>query len=424
MKKALISIASLAFAGVILASCNSNSIKAPKKGKAVDKIDINSTISINKDDKADEVYSLIRNYNYGYISAYYENNSVAYKLSTKTTFKETTKNGYDSDTFYDKMSTNGKENDFAEYYAMLIDSEDEYKGEVYSNDSYKATSKNVKGKNTQEHSFNGKTINAGYTSEKNDKFSLNGGKYTKRNSTTKTKDNVDNIKKSEKTNEYTYLNLEKSTDDSDFHWYYVAQRGETTYDYQIPYYLRTPYHFSDVYDISFNDFYQESFKDYFEISFELTDSEIIFKSKSKYTDLLGGAASDKSRIEDIDYVDALKSLSENEFNGSYIEKEIWISYADFDNKGFTFTYYKSEEVDNYNIEFDWNEDKVKRTYVADDVALQFKDTKYSRVGKYNAKSELLVKNDGKYGKRIDKFLKKAKKNNVYDGLNFIAYDPR
>ena len=424
MKKALISIASLAFAGVLLASCNSNSIKAPKKGKAVDKIDINSTISINKDDKADEVYTLIRDYCYGDIPAYYENNSAAYKISEKSTFKETTKNGCDSDTFYDKMSSNRKETDFAEYYTMIIDSDDEYKGEVYYNGSYKVTDKNAKGKNVEDHSFSIKTMNAGYTSEKNDKFSLNGGTYTKRNSTTKTKDNVDNTKKSEKTNEYTYLNLEKSTDDSDFYWDYVANRGETTYEYQIPYYVRTSYHLSDVYDVYFADFYQEAFKDYFEISFELTDSEIIFKSKSKYTDLLGDAANQKSRIEDIDYADALKSLSEKEFNGSYIEKEIWISYADFDDKGFTFTYYKSEEVDNYNIEFDWSEDKVKRTYVSDDVALQFKDTKYSRVGKYNAKTELLVKNDGKYGKRIDKFLKKAKKNNVYDGLNFIAVDPR
>lgn len=435
MKKAFISVAGLALATMVLASCSNNSLKAPKKGKAVDSIKLkydSEEIEIKKDDKIEDVinsifseqYSVFLDYN-----AIADNKaSIGYKSLEKSTNKFKEENGVQKyGTSFDKRS-------YSSNYELINDSYGYY--EFESNDDFlknyisSSVKSNItdtidKAKSTSKR--NGLDVFVGTRKLSNDKYDIKVGTYNKGTSKNTGKDNHEKGNESRKINEYTYV---KDTYDADDYTAYsethYGNKGDNEYSYS---YSNYPFdiHVSGFWGIDSDDVYDITYKDLYEsASFELTDKEIIFKTKSviigdifDYIYTVGD-----SYNTDEEFIQAIKKAADNEFKGSYIENEVWISYdsENFDKKGFTYSYKKTTEYSKYKIEYEWTKEKLEGIGQYNEITKSYVGKKYRKEGS-SKEVEIKVTNSLSYDKKMDNLFTKAEKNNVYDGIYFTTSNP-
>ncbi|MBQ9900092.1 MAG: hypothetical protein IJM36_03065 [Acholeplasmatales bacterium] len=427
MKKAIISLAALAFTGVVLASCSNSSIKAPKKGKAVESIELtkdNNTISFNKSDSFDDVFGKIYDATHGTVSLKAEEESFSFKQieTLKSVIKKTNAFDNNNDNIYDKVKLENSANISNEVYAkMHQENENDISAELYTYEGKKTSIKVSYDKYKEATKENSKDIVAGYMKFKDNKYSIDGGNYVKNSVTYTYNENHMNNKEKVNDEEYTYLNDSITVtppDYSDLYKNYVAYKGDKKYSYNYSNYLPVESYQPNNYSLYLSDFYEDEYKDFYETSFELTDKEIILKTKTHLTyDLFNYYYEKKARTESTKTEDEdLHDIIDNEYKGSYIQREIWISYdTDFD--GFTYSYFSEEGVSKTNIEFEWTKEYIETLNSNKLITDAYIGKKYTEKG--NSKStHKIIATSTNYNKKIDSFIKKAKKNNAFEGLHF------
>lgn len=427
MKKAIISLAALAFTGVVLASCSNSSIKAPKKGKAVESIELtkdNNTISFNKSDSFDDVFEKIYHATYGRVFLKAEEESFSFKQieTLKSVIKKTNSFDNDKDNIYDKVKLENSANISNEVYAkMHQENENDISAELYTYEGKKSSIKVSYDKYKEATKENSKDIVAGYMKFKDNKYSIDGGKYVKNSETYTYNENHMYNKDKVNDEEYTYLNDSITVtppDYSDLSKNYVAYKGDKKYSYNYSNYLPVESYQSNNYSLYLGEFYEDEYKDFYETSFELTDKEIILKTKTHLTyDLFNYYYEKKDRTKSTKTEDEdLQDIIDNEYKGSYIQREIWISYdTDFD--GFTYSYFSEEGVSKTNIEFEWTKEYIETLNSNKLITDAYIGKKYTEKGNSKATRKIIATSTN-YNKKIDSFIKKAKKNNAFEGLHF------
>ncbi len=445
MKKAFISVAGLAMATLILASCSSNSVKAPKKGKAVDEIKLisktGSTIEFKQSDELKDVVDKIftesngigldyddSNYNYKDSTGF---RSVGYKTVRKVTDKYKEENGYNKSESYlfGKRSVSAKRTTASDAYKSLDQKSDvEFSQKCYESNSNKITTNETIDKLKYSSKRNGESAVAAEKSFDSSYMNIEAATYGKGSTKASQGANHQSEKLSSKSNEYTYVTDKVSVNDENkLYGTYYGYKGEREYSYNYNFTYPFDVHVDSLYVLNEDDIYEDYVKDLYEsATFELTDKEIIIKTKSINLPIIHDRVWEKYDYSDVSttekFVEAMKKVAADEFKGSYYEKEIWISYEseNFAEKGFTYSYEKSVNYANFKIEYEWTKDKLEDLGIYNEINKPFVGKKYRKEG--TSKEEYTIAaNSSSYDKKIERLYKKAKKNNAYDGIYFTLF---
>jgi len=429
MKKALISLATLAFAGVVLASCSSNSLKTskvnvskPSQGKAVDEVTVEyggeSVVFKSSQDFSDVVDSIItlnNTDNIMYPEQYKEN------YTFEKSFKST--NEYNAgfvEGAFDSFSYNEKVHRTIDKSIQFVEGDLSTTSNIniyYDNYIYNKTSVDFNGYTYSRESAQ-EGIAAGNQTQTTTGKSVDGARYHYEEENNEDKKSTSSEKYRSKDEYYSYLSFSQNFDDDDYGDTFVATSENGRKSYSIDSYL--DYNRYDTGDIEFfASACSDEYKDYFEtVSFTLTEDKIILKAKANLSNEAYDYAYYKYSLNGGDFATILSDVMDNEFKGSYVEAEAWLSFEGASDRDYAFTlvYSTMEQVDKYNIENEITEKMLGE--LATDLKSYIGKT-YTKVGTTNETTELAISNDD-YDKKIDSFISKAKKNNAFDGLVFTS----
>lgn len=432
MKKLIISVAAIAFAGVLLSSCGGNKkITAPKKGKSVDKIECkfyNTNITISKNDDALTVLNHITDLEDILLNSSNDNKKFYKQYYTEDTNVKA-KNIYDSyhSAMFENYSKKVKREEYIEKYYKCELNNDVEKHEIYDYNTVTETSKEVEDK--YEHSYTNQYayLDAGYGTYSGidvvgdycdyttSTYDLNAGHYIKSNYKDIYKTNTETETVDYKYNQYTYLNKSVKYSDEAYDKEFETRQGDDWYDYTISEYLPISHDISYLLYIDTNTIYDETFASHYDLSFELTDKELIFKLKSDITEEVLRQAFLIRDLFGITYEEAVEKAVKEGLNGSYSEEEIWLDYSK--DYGFTYTYHTKKEVNKLNIKYELTENNYNYLTNNSRYFTDFIGKDYTYTGTIT-KTSITKSEDVDYTNKIDKFLTKAKKNNLFEGLIF------
>lgn len=431
MKKLCLSLGAIVLSGLVLASCSGVKINKPKsKGSAVDSISVTTsegTYEFKKDDKFADVYSKLSSYQYFTIdnTSSGGNYEYAYKTKSSVSGKMTYTNYINEDNqyLYKKYVATAKQTYTEDSYFKGEEKDGNYKMELYYNSVSKEKYKNESSEETKTKNISETTTCGGTYSNEREVHSVNFGIFESetKKETTKTKTTKDSGNKKEKS--YKYVNeTENPTDENYGKTRYGYDKDGNYYSYQISSFFddRDPL----TLPISYYVMYDEAIDDLCDYSFELTDNYIILKGTSKLT---------RSILYDMnDYIDAenredfykkAKNLVDTDYKGSKLNIEIWIDYTRDSltegEKMLTLSYAKYKEVSKFNYKRTYDENKLQHYYYFDKAFIdEVKGKEYTAKGSMTTTGEIGNSSDN-YSKKIEKFQKKNKKNNIFDNITFF-----
>ena len=441
MKKALISLGALVLSGVILSSCSfgggAPKIKAPKKGKAVDKI--STTIAgdpfeLNKTDDYKDVFAKIYStYHYldiaeeGYITAFETINTI------KSDYKETNKI-LNERKVYDKASEKMNTTNYTDNYSFYCKKDNVTDICSYNNRIRygKGTSTSDKSSEINDMDYKETYYGKSHLDTSSKDYSFVEASITKGKTNYSEKDFTEGESEINNGNISFYLEGSGKTTDEDYNTRYTAKIPNL---YNYTYSKATKVSDIDtVYgpEVSLSNFaFDETFKDLMEYSFELTDSEIILKAKGNFTVEAQQFAYYKCQqsgdtSESTVYNYLKDNTMKNEYKGSYTEVELWIKYDQkyvIKNNDYTYlsyTYYNQTTYNKYNISEELTKARLEN-YLDEAIINDYIGKKYTKKGmssqvttyKYNEPTEKVQK---QYDKKASKLIKEAKKNNLLKDL--------
>lgn len=427
MKKALISISALALAGLVLASCSNGGLKAPKKGKSVSEISLtfnSNEINIKDTDSFDDAMNKISLGFAGGIYVSHTDKEVSFKGSYSQKFSTKAENFISNGRVVKKSSNNTSVSSTTEEYYKKINDGTSTSQSVYSASTYGMKSKIINDKYELKIDYTRNGIYSGNLNISNNKYDIKAGRYSHDTFNYDNKYNVKSDNNVQKNNTYQYI--EGNFDDNDPAIYDINHAyGPDGQEYSYSY--NNFVEFDDIYQCNLQipemfEIYSESsnLRDYFETSFELTDKEIILKMKTSLTSEVGEFASTEAQINSTEFKDEVDKALQNSFKGSYNEVELWFSYdSNFETYGFAYSYYNYHEYVKYNINYNYTDDRLAYMKLTSDLNDELKGKTYKKTGTVEGRTIIVANNDS-YDKKIDKFLNKAKKNNLFDSLKFVS----
>ena len=444
MKKVYFSMGAMLLAGVVLASCgNSSSLSKPKKGKAVDSVDIkvgsfslsDYDLKIEKNSENKDVFpKFIDSYLVGYKSDVfdYAGGELAYSMVATENTTYTGTNYLDASNYLLhknlKVKVSGKTSKEG-YISINQESENKSSSKSYYNSktSFKMNM-NYGDMSTKQIRNEVKTFGGDLGSSTKDLVTSNNydfGVYEKNSNEYVT--NSFGMKQSEKESEetYKYFNkTEKSTDEDYGKRYYGYDKSGQYQNYKLLELGNYPYEIQD--SVTAFDSYSEEYKDLYEASFELTDKYIILKSKVNCTDAIAREADAYFNKQGISataeqFVSKVNEIREEKYKGSYTEYEIWLSYFttlkdEPDCHLITCDYYKKKEVSKVNYSGTYDDAYFEEHGITkDEVKDLAKGKKYTLKGSSIEITEYAA-NNKKFDSKIKNFKKKAEKNNIFKDM--------
>ena len=431
MKKMVLSLGAMLLAGAVLASCGKTSslkVKAPNKGKTVDKVEYTTTrdFTFNKDDSFEDVFLQLNDsydltykytedtYEFGYTKVSNKKSDISGKNAVQNdiigkNFKYLDEVKYEQEVYQKNTSTSDTEK-YLQYYTSYESEKEEI---TFNKDTRKDNDvDNYKYAGSYEYNESGeRKIDYGKYNYELDEYSTK--------TTTGTRTNKDEYK----TN--YYLNKSEKPTDED---YGKTFSGYDKSGYSLEYTLRYFFNYANEESVNTYGMYIEAYKDLFDCSFELTDKYIILKSKTTYEEqLFDEFYQDYAYDHDSDegIVAAYKNYFNKYYKGSSFEYELWINYTNKDNDNDTYLtceYYKANKTKKMNMTIDYNEKYFDLLHVDDeDVRKELKGQQYVMKGTDTETYEV-VANTNDYSKKIESLKKEIKKNNDYDGVDFKVTD--
>lgn len=408
------------FLALALSSCGSSGLKKPKKGKAINDVDIKyynydydvKEIHVNKNDSFDDVLSKIEltqfkinedtklSYKYRNIGKRYVNNKnsyYAYTADRLIDIKETYT--YTSNAIkYRESATNDKKTEITfNYYSSFKDS------------SKLNTKSDIQSKSSTTYE---NRINAGTYTESNDNYIYDLGEYY----------SYKNSYLDKKETYYKYVN-KKVNEDNRYDRYYGEDKDGNAYTYALSDFIPNVENITNYFT-----YYNKDFNYFYDNKIELTDKYIILKYKSLYTHDMYNEAIKRLEFETSKYFFSNKEVSDKlvdmineEYNGSYEKIELWINYNKKDennNSNLCYDYFFHESYDKrYRKAFYGREDLEYLYNVTDNQTVNdLIGTSFIINQKYKNTYELVV-NDDNYNKKIESFKKKADKNNIFNNID-------
>lgn len=430
MKKLCLSLGAIVLSGLVLASCSGVKINKPKsKGSAVDSVSVTTsegTYEFKKDDKFADVYSKLSSYQYFTIDNTLsgDNYEYAYKTKSSVSGKMTYTNYINEDNqyLYKKYVATAKQTYIEDNYFKGEEKDGNYKLETYYNSVSKEKYKYESAEETKTSSEEETKTYGGTYSNEREVHSVNFGIFkseVKKNST-KTKTTKDS--KNEKEKSYKYVNeTENPTDENYGKTRYGYDKDGNYYSYQISsfFYDHSPL----MLPISYYIMYNEAIEDICDYSFELTDNYIILKGTSKLTrSILNDMSGYVDAESQEDFYKKAKDLVNTDYKGSKLNIEIWIDYTrDSSTEGekmLTLSYAKYKEVSKFNYKRTYTEKQFQNSYFDKAFIDEVKGKEYTAKGSMTTTGEIGDSSDN-YSKKIEKFQKKNKKNNIYDNITFF-----
>ena len=430
MKKLLLSVSSILLSGVVLASCSNGFtyIKAPKKGKPVDRINVqigeNTTLSFDKDDTFEEVIDKIDDYYTSFKMYVNKDKKSSFESIEKESSNIKERNHIeDSTTIYDKYDILNSYEEYADIYRNCIKEEaDSYEYEYYINSKSKLNTKQTRDKFSVINKGNNNSES--YTHPKYDeddnKYSLIYSSYNSSNNTETYKYENEKETNKEKNSLYKYIDKSGDIDDTFNNIYKGYDSIGKLYSYRPSQYFEEMYHsyisLTNIYDNS------EIYNDFRDLKIELTDSEIILKGKLNYSydaiEYVNFMMGYDNQNGDAAFEEYLEAAMDNEYKGSYKEFELWLRYDEKldDYNTLTYSYYSVKSEDYYDIKEELSMELLSyvgldKEYMNDYYGKTYTkkgSTKYSFIEKYNDKFD--------YSKKINNLNKKCKKNNIFDKI--------
>lgn len=445
MKKVYFSMGAMLLAGVVLASCgNSSSLSKPKKGKAVDSVDIkvgsfslsDYDLKIEKNNENKDVFPKFNDsYLVGYKSDVFDYTGgaeLAYSMVSTENTTYTGTNYLDSSNYllHKNLKVKVSGNTSREgYISMNQESEDKSSSKSYYNNktSFKMNM-NYGDMSTKQIRNEVQTFGGDLGSSTKDHVTSNNydfGVYDK--SSYEYGTNSFGMKQSEKESQetYKYFNkTEKSTDEDYAKRYYGYDKSGQYQSYRLIELGNYPYGIQNF--VTANDLYDEEYKDLYEASFELTDKYIILKSKINYTEEIGREADAYFNKQGISataeqFVSKVNEIREEKYKGSYTEYEIWLSYFttfkdESDRHLITCDYYKKKEVSKANYSATYDDAYFEEHGITQDAVKDLaKGKKYTIKGSDIEITEYAA-NNKKFDSKIKNFKKKAEKNNIFKDM--------
>ena len=443
MKKVYFSMGTMLLAGVVLASCGTGSgLSKPKKGKAVDSIDIevgsfyhaSTNLKISKDSEIKDVFGALEdNYYVGILGDKFGGSSttMAYNYSTSIKASFSGSNYLDTDNIKVskkfKNSTDSKRT--SEAYIT-------YKQEAtsLSSTSYMYSTNDITTSTTYDYTSSKNTYKeidafAGDLSLKNEGTEttnkLDFGEYTKYSE--KTESTTYNMKFSDSDSEeyYKYFNTSTKSSDSDYGaTYYGYDKSGDQQSYCLTNYVDYPQQLASM--VTVQGLYSDELKDLYTCSFELTDKHIILKSRIDYNSTVENEAGDYFYNRGETYtpeqlVDKIKEIRDSKYKGTYQEYEVWLKYTTLIENDevlnfLSIDYFKYTEVLKANFTRTYDDDYFTDHNITNDTLKEeAKGKKYSIKGSMVETEEYAV-NTKKFDKKISSFKKKAEKNNIFKDM--------
>ena len=449
MKKICLSVGALMLSGLILASCsfgssNLLSIKKPKKGKAVDELDIKisnygysgeDSIKFKKDDKAIDVFEALSAY---YIMGEYSRTTkdgkttslASYKTNSSGSYSGKITNAVENDKTYKKEEYSYKGYETNEIYMNLVSESGKEECTGYQDNKRNYTTKGSRDDYSFEYVQDEIKTVAGSYSESftgTEDRTIDIGIYQSENNKNTSKSKVGNESTGQNSSVYKYVNdTEKNTDD-DYEKTHRGTYANKTYSYNIEELTGelTTYPVSLKFEQFLNG-YSEEFKDYFDLAFELTENYIILKGTSRYVETADDYAENflASDATSEQKIAKTKELLDGAFKGSKTTFEIWINHTKLaeDSTDVYELEYSYGKID-ANAKVNFNETYTK-TYLenidaSEDMIKEMEGKKWTMTGTMKESYELGVNKDD-YSKKIDSFKKKAEKNNIFKDMKLTT----
>ncbi len=434
MKKLCLSLGAILLSGVVLASCsNGVSIKKPKKGSSVEKVEVDLydydyKLEISKDDSFEDVYEKLSNITYmtDFKQSEYES-EFAYKKIEKSNMKSTYSNYYLDGYVVRSGTIKTKEDEVEESYGKNISTENKdvitkksyyYKTEKGTEES-KGDDMSLKSKYSSASGFAGEYVQKRVDGENRIDF----GSYEMEKNNITSKSNSFNNTTKEKSSVYKYLNDREKDSDPDYRKEYSGRDSDgKEYSYRLTsvFDQNTPDNQSLSSFIMYSKYFEEH--DTAEYSFELTDKYIILKSSINLT----ASVSDDVRISDFtsedEYYAELVKLSKTDYKGSKVESEFWINYTNSvpktdDEKILTLSYATLKDTTKFSRKKIYDDAFFNNYSCPEEFKKEYKGKEYTVKGKGVRTLTIGSSLDEKYDKKITSFKKKAKKNNVYKKID-------
>ena len=448
MKKVYFSMGAMLLAGVVLASCgNSSSLSKPKKGKAVDSVDIkvgsfslsDYDLKIEKNSENKDVFpKFIDSYLVGYKTDVFDYavGEVAYSMVATENTTYTGTNYLDASNYLLhknlKAKISGKTSREG-YITMNQESENKSSSKSYYNNStaFKMNMNYGDISSTQIRN-EVKTFGGDLGSSTEALINTNNydfGVYEK--SSYEYGTNSFGMKQTEKESEetYKYFNkTEKSTDEDYAKRYYGYDKSGQYQSYKLLELGDYPYEIHD--SITAYDLYDEDYKDLYEASFELTDKYIILKSKVNCTDAIASEAEAYFNRQGISataeqFVSKINEIREEKYKGSYVEYEIWLSYFttfkdETDRHLITCDYYKKKEVTKVNYSGTYDDAYFEEHEITKDAVKDLAKGKKFTIKADGIETTEYAVSTKKFDNKIKNFKKKAEKNNIFKDMKMYV----
>lgn len=433
MKKIYLSLGAIALAGVVLASCSSNTgIKTPNKGKKVDKVSFTEAtygeIEITNETKAEDVCSMFEYYIYPTVADLHGHTNIKgyYNSSYKYEATNVLRNG----TLNKKLTTEYTSTSTYDMYMRDLGDDNSTGAEIYAETKGKEYSSSTSDKESRSSTDESYSKYAGSYIEKNDGTrTIDYGKHVENKETEKVKDLIGSSNTTYSNKSTKYLNASEKPSDENYNKYYYGKDADgQVYSYSISSFFDGESQLNYE-SISLDEFYTESMAELYDISFELTDKYIIIKSESIYSEeiadfVLMKAEIDGKEITESNFVSEYKDALNKYFKGSKSTYEIWLNYTNNDEshpeyKRLGYAYYKAETTTKGSYTLTYDDAYIKYLGYDDEYAekVKGKKTKNTESGKYYFEVSV---GEEDYAKKIKSAKQYFKKNNIFDKIKMTC----